>query len=125
MSLDSEILSAYDGDDQELRQLIEWAHQIEQLQMHAGWVPYRDYLLSKTAAVQRRLVLGNFSSMEEYKDKAGWLRGITDAVGENENGELLVLAAIREALEARVAALEPKPDVDILDPYDDDSPQPE
>ena len=126
MSLDSEILAAYSGDDAELRQLMEGAHQIEQMQRSPGWQPFRDYLLTRTAAVQRRLVLGNFSSMEEYKDKAGWLRGITDAVGENEFGESLVLVAIRESLEAKVASLAPEPSVDILDePYDGDFPRDE
>ena len=117
MSLDSEILAAYSGDDAELRQLMEGAHQIEQMQRSPGWQPFRDYLLTRTAAVQRRLVLGNFSSMEEYKDKAGWLRGITDAVGENEFGESLVLVAIRESLEAKVTSLAPQEDVDRLADY--------
>ena len=119
MTLDSEILSAYDGDDAELRQLIEFAHQIQELQQHPGWRPFRDYLLTRTAAIQRRLVLGNFSSMEEYKDKAGWLRGITDAVGENEFGESLVLVAIRESLEAKVTSLAVEEDVDSIDKYSD------
>lgn len=102
-----EIVGAYDGDDLEIRQLIERGSLIAELVQHPGWAHYSDYLLSKSASKQRLLVRGHYETLAEYKDVAGWVRGITDALG--------ALEQIQAMIEARIEQATPEPaDDDVV-----------
>jgi hypothetical protein len=106
----SEIEAAYEGIQLEMRQLIEWTHQVEQLQQHPGWQPFHDYVLSVSATKQRRVLLGNATTMEEYNALTGWLRGVAWVVGADEPNVLSELLARRQALEEELAAMQPEPE---------------
>lgn len=100
--------SAYDGDDRELRDLIERASQIQEMTLHAGWQHLTDYIYSHTATFQQRLVTGRCESFEQYKDIAGWVRGITDALAVPEKLQQQIQARILAAQEGR------EPDEDAI-----------
>lgn len=90
-------LAGYDGKDREIRDLIERASSLAALQQTEGWQHYKDYLLSLTIPVQKRIVLGNYKTMEEYKDASGWLRGVTDATEALTRMQDLIDELIRQA----------------------------
>ena len=62
----------------ELRELQELAHQLEELTRHPGWpilVHYSNYGAGGMDAQQKRLIGGHCESQEEYKRLAGWVAG--------------------------------------------------
>jgi hypothetical protein len=96
-------LLGYDGQDREIRDLIERASALSALQQTDGWAHYRDYLLSLSLPVQKRLILGSYKTIEEYREAAGWLRGITDATEALTKIQDLIETLIRQANEQQLA----------------------
>ena len=66
--------------EDELRRLIERAHQIEMLTQHPGWSFFRDYLIHMTTTTQRYVLDGRCKSFDEYAAKTGYVRGIQEAI---------------------------------------------
>lgn len=75
MSLED--LSAYSGDDLHIRQLIEKASLVAQLQQHPGWAAIEDYILTRAHKNEEALVVGNAKTYDEYRYRVGWLAGAT------------------------------------------------
>ena len=67
-------------EDQRLRELIERASVVEALSQHPGWPLYVDYLKALSATSQYYVINGNVATIEEYKERVGYLRGIRDAI---------------------------------------------
>lgn len=64
--------------DDELRELQELAHQLEELTRHPGWKVMVDYVhfgAGMLAHHQKYLLSGNCKSPEEYQRYAGWVAG--------------------------------------------------
>lgn len=66
-------LDAYADDP--IRQLIEDAHQLQELTRHPGWQVLTRLSGKDIEAWQTRMNSGKFKSLEEYKFCAGWLDG--------------------------------------------------
>jgi hypothetical protein len=64
----------------ELRDLIERNHQVQELTRHPGWPLFCDYLRAQLEAKQRYLILGNAKDIEDYRKIASWVAGVTDAL---------------------------------------------
>jgi hypothetical protein len=65
--------------DDELRALVEQAHQLEELTKHPGWAVLEDFALRRpggSATMQSRIVNGNCESIDDYKLGVGYLKGI-------------------------------------------------
>src|SRR5262245_39561628 len=61
--------------DNELRDLVERAFQIRELQGTQGWALLKDYVASAVNAKNRWLLNGNAKTIEEYRAEAGWVQG--------------------------------------------------
>jgi hypothetical protein len=70
-----ELVAAYDGDDLELRKMIEARGAISELMQHPGWVHLRDYVYSIINKRSETIVLGTIPTFEQYKWEAGWCKG--------------------------------------------------
>lgn len=60
--------------DEELRDLIERVHQIQELQKHQGWELLLDYSRALLAHKQGRILSGKLTP-DEYHEAVGWLNG--------------------------------------------------
>jgi len=67
-------------DDQHLHELIERASQIEALTMHPGWPLFRDYVIGLSVSTQRYVLNGNCKNIDEYREKTGYVKGLTAAI---------------------------------------------
>lgn len=76
----------------DLRDLVERAHQLGELAKQPAWTLYADYVASIVAPKQRALLAGTVDDMLRYKYEAGFIQG--------------ALAALNapEALNARLSA---------------------
>jgi hypothetical protein len=61
--------------DDELRDLIERAYEITEMQQETGWVYLRDYVTAQIQAKNRHLLNGHAKTIEEYRAEAGWIQG--------------------------------------------------
>lgn len=61
--------------EDEAREAIEVAAQLQDLQQHRGWQYLRDFVESFAIAKQNRMIQGNITSLEGYREEAGWLKG--------------------------------------------------
>jgi hypothetical protein len=61
--------------EDELRDLVERAFEIEQMQESAGWLYLRDYVSAQIQAKNRFLLNGHAKTLEEYRSEAGWIQG--------------------------------------------------
>ncbi len=66
-------LDAYADDP--TRQLIEDAHQLQELSNHPGWQVLLRLADGQIQAWQNRMNSGSFKTLEDYKQCAGWLDG--------------------------------------------------
>lgn len=76
--------------EEDLRQLVEQAHQIRELTKHPGWVVYEDWLKHRILGEQRSLLAGNVTDIQEYKLRAGLIRGVTMALTAADDTQTLV-----------------------------------
>lgn len=104
MSLED--LSAYSGDDLHIRQLIEKASLVAQLQQHPGWAAIEDYILTRAHKNEEALVVGNAKTYDDYRYRVGWLAGATYFRHALEGME----RTIREQIEGRSVADDVYPD---------------
>ena len=81
--------------EEEARERIEVAFQLEQLTQHPGWPVLRDFVQSRAVAKQNRLLTGSITHIEEYKKEAGWLAGANDVLQAPETAEKMALEARR------------------------------
>ena len=61
--------------DDELRDLVERAYQIRELQQSEGWLLLKDYVATQVNAKNRHLLNGHARSLEDYRAEAGWIQG--------------------------------------------------
>jgi hypothetical protein len=61
--------------DDELRDLVERAYQIRELQQSDGWALLRDYVATQVNAKNRHLLNGHARTIEDYRAEAGWIQG--------------------------------------------------
>ena len=64
--------------DDELRELQELHHQLEELERHSGWEVLKDFVLHGPAGSmgrQSRVVNGGTRDWDEYQRETGWLAG--------------------------------------------------
>ena len=61
--------------EDELRELIERAHQIRELTKTPEWELLRDYIATVVSKKNRALLNGNAKTIEEYRGEAGWIQG--------------------------------------------------
>lgn len=64
--------------EDELRELQELAHQLEELTRHQGWGILVDYVQNGAGMLgkhQNYLVAGNCKNPEEYQKYVGWIQG--------------------------------------------------
>jgi hypothetical protein len=66
--------------DKELHALIERAHQIEMLTQHPGWPLFSDYIIGLTTSIQNLILSGGCKTLEEYRERTGYVRGLHAAV---------------------------------------------
>jgi hypothetical protein len=62
----------------ELRALVEQAHQLDELTKHPGWEVLTDFVYhggGGSVKRQHRLVNGQLTTFEEYVKETGWLQG--------------------------------------------------
>ncbi len=97
------ITTAYQGDDLELRQMVEWAHSVHEMMQHPGWAAYQDFLYSEIAAMQGRIQSGSLDTLEAYKFWTGKIQGITQAINTYERMTALVEAQVEARGEAELA----------------------
>ena len=70
--------------DEELRQLQEEAHQLEELTRHPGWQVFTRLAQNgdgMVAANERRVLHGNCETTDEYQKWVGWLSGARTILG--------------------------------------------
>lgn len=67
-------------EEKDLHDLIERAHQVQQLTHHVGWKFFHDYLTALTATSQHRILLGRCESIEEYRFYTGYVQGMREAI---------------------------------------------
>lgn len=68
--------------DDELRALVEQAHQLDELTRHPGWLVLEDYILRGPAGFagrQRAIINGLARDHEDYLKQTSWMQG-ADAV---------------------------------------------
>lgn len=95
-SLD-EIISSYDGDDQELRTMIERRGAVVELMRHPGFRHLKDFIESEINARSQRIVLGRMKDHEEYLAETGWCRGAIAAFTAIDRLDALVAARVTGA----------------------------
>lgn len=94
----SDLRADLDGtDDQALKELLERVAAIEQLTTHPGWPFFVDYLKALTAQTQRYVLDGACDDMASYKQRVGFVRGLTEAM----NAPVVLNERIRRLQEAR------------------------
>jgi hypothetical protein len=76
--------------EEDLRDLIEQAHQIRELTKHPGWAVYTDWLIHRMRGEQEALLRGNISDIQDYKLKAGTVRGVSMALSAADDTQMLV-----------------------------------
>lgn len=67
-------------EEQATRELLERAHQINQLTQHPGWAVFCDYLIALTTPVQVAVLEGKVRSEEDYRERVGFIRGVRTAM---------------------------------------------
>lgn len=68
------------AEGEELRKLVERAYQIELLTQHPGWPLFRDYLANLTTGSQNYILSGACKSIEDYRDRTGFVKGLRTAM---------------------------------------------
>jgi len=76
----AEIAAAYQGDDGELRLMIEQRAALVELQATPAWQTYRDVVYSRIAGIHGRMHRGRYPSLEEYRQDVGLAQGLEQAV---------------------------------------------
>ena len=120
-SLD-EIISSYDGNDQELRTMIERRGAVLELMRHPGFRHLKDFIESEINARSQRIVLGRMKDHEEYLAETGWCRGAIAAFTAIDRLDALVAARVKGAQGFDSLA---DYGADQADDYDPDIPAPE
>ncbi len=92
----STIRVAYQGDDLELREMIELSHRVHEMMEHPGWEAYRNWLYEDIAKIHRRLHDAQFSDVSEYRLWAGKAQGIEQALTAYERIEQIVQSLVLE-----------------------------
>lgn len=82
-----------------LRGLIERAHQIALLTQHPGWPIYADYLIGLTTSAQTRIFEGHVQDMEEYRKLVGFISGIREALQASDKLQGTIQALREQAAE--------------------------
>lgn len=67
-------------DDDNLRQMIENVEALEALTRHPSWPLLEDAIKADTAALQRKVVLGQCKSWEEYLASSARIKGMLDVL---------------------------------------------
>ena len=94
MSVTESFEIAYEGDDLDLRHMVEAAHQVAELMRHPGWQHYQDFLYSEIATMQGRIQSGSLETLEQYKFWTGRIQGIQQALTTGERLTALVEANV-------------------------------
>lgn len=90
--------------DDEFRDLIEKAHQLQELQHHEGWAIWNNHVHRRIDAKKREMLAGK-DTLEAYRYTAGMIEGMQyalDALGELERQKQRE-AARREEAKAEAA----------------------
>lgn len=66
--------------EEELRGLIEQAHQIQILTEHPGWPVFVDWLHHRAEPHQRRVLNGGYKNLEDYREGVGFIKGVQVAL---------------------------------------------
>ena len=77
--------------EDDLRQWIEADHHLAELEKTDGYRTLTDLVQGKVAELQRRLLNGNVTSMEDYKLTAGRLAGINDVMTMREQVSRIIM----------------------------------
>ena len=94
-----EIAAAYDGDDGELRAMIERGEAIGDLMQHPGWEHFADWLKNVAGMANERLLSGKGVDFPTYQRLCGMIAGIQQALDP--------LTPIQLAIDARQRKTEP------------------
>lgn len=95
-SLD-EIISSYDGDDLELRAMIERRGAVVELMRHPGFRHLKEFIESEINKKSQRIVLGRMKDHEEYLAETGWCQGAIAAFTAIDRLDALVAARVANA----------------------------
>ena len=106
----AEIAAAYQGDDAELRLMIEQRAALVELQATPAWQTYRDVVYSRIAGIHGRMHRGRYPSLEEYRQDVGLAQGLEQAV----DGTVIEM---ERAIAARLPDPFDEDDVDSPDLY--------
>ena len=90
--------------EDELRDLQERTHQIQQLAKYPEWQMLYDYVSAMVQAKNRSLLNGNARTLEEYRADAGWISGAMFVLQAPERIEEQMKSATQVVLEQREAA---------------------
>jgi hypothetical protein len=90
--------------DAELRELVERAYQIRELQQTEGWILLKDYVASQVQHKNRWLLNGHARSLEEYRAEAGWVQGAMFVLEAADRLDEQVAAARERAEEEKAAS---------------------
>lgn len=73
---------------EQLRELQELAHQLDELTKHPGWEVYVDFVLFGAGGQrhhQQRVISGACKTTEEYQHQVGWIAGSQHALDAPKN----------------------------------------
>jgi hypothetical protein len=61
--------------DEEAREATEVAQQLKELALDDRWQYLVDFVKSRAIAKQNRMIQGGLTTLEAYREEAGWLKG--------------------------------------------------
>lgn len=79
--------------EEEYRELLEQATLIDDLTKQPGWGAFTDFLINKTLPSRRIITSGSCRTMEEYRETAGFIKGIEWALSAPDHALSLVETA--------------------------------
>lgn len=92
-----EIIASYQGDDLELRQMIERRSAVLELMRHPGFRHLKEFIESEINKRSQRIVLGRMKNHEEYLSETGWCQGAIAAFTAIDRLDGLVAARVVNA----------------------------
>lgn len=119
-----EIIASYDGDDRELRAMIEKRSSVLELMRQPGFTALKEFIESEINSRSQRIVLGRMKNHEEYLAETGWCRGAIAAFTAIDRLDALVAARVVGA-QGFDSLADYGRDADMGDDYDPDHPAPE
>lgn len=90
-----EIIAAYDGEDRQLREMIERRAAIIELMRTPGWNHLYEFVQNEINRRSQRIVLGRLE-IDEYQREAGWCQGALAPFQSLERIDSLIAQALAE-----------------------------